>query len=81
MGLAASQCRLLLLTARLHDTEYRAQMISQRRMALAMQTEQIANDYSRKLNNRIMYHVFDMNANENSTIKEVLTYDSLCSEN
>lgn len=81
MGLAASQCRLLLLTARLSDTEYRAQMISQRRMALAMQTEQIATDYNRALNNRILKHVFDLDGNQNSTLKEALTYATLTAEN
>ena len=81
MGLAASQCRLLLLTARLSDTEYRAQMISQRRMALAMQTEQIATDYSRALNNRVLKHVFDLDGNNNATLKEALSYASLTDVN
>lgn len=81
MGLAASQCRLLLLTARLSDTEYRAQMISQRRMALAMQTEQIATDYSRALNNRVLKHVFDLDGNSNTALKEELSYSSLTGEN
>ena len=80
MGLAASQCRLLLLTARLSDTEYRAQVISQRRMALAMQTEQIATDYSRALNNRTLRHVYDLKADEGKTLKELLTYNSLMAE-
>ena len=77
MGLAASQCRLLLLTARLSDTEFRAQMISARRMALATQTEQIARDYSEALNNRALYHVFDLDANQNKTLTEVLSYRNL----
>ena len=81
MGLAASQCRLLLLTARLSDTEYRAQMISQRRMALAMQTEQIATEYSRKMNNRQLRLVFDLKADDNSTFNEILTYARLCAKN
>ena len=81
MGLAASQCRLLLLTARLSDTEYRAQMISQRRMALAMQTEQIATEYSRKINNRELRLVFDLNSNDGSTFNETLTYSRLCAKN
>ena len=82
MGLAASQCRLLLLTARLSDTEYRAQMICQRRMALAMLTEQIATDYTRKLNNRTLRHVYALDANQNNTtIKEPMTYYTLTANN
>ena len=41
MGLAASQARLLLLTARKSDLEYRAQQITNTEMILAMQTEQM----------------------------------------
>lgn len=81
MGLAASQCRLLLLTARLSDTEYRAQMISQRRMALAMQTEQIATNYSRALNNRILKFTYDFKSSDNTPIQKDLTYYELTAEN
>ena len=42
MGLAASQARLLLLTARKSDLEYRAQQITNAEMILAMQTETVA---------------------------------------
>ena len=50
MGLAASQARALLLVARKSDIEYRMQCLTQRKMVLAMQTEQIARDYSAKIN-------------------------------
>ena len=49
MGLASSQARMLLLTARKSDLEYRAQMISQRKMNLALETERLATDYSRAI--------------------------------
>ena len=56
MGLAASQARLLLLTARKNDLEYRAQQITNAEMILAMQTEQVAREYSIKISNQtIMY--------------------------
>lgn len=52
MGLAASQGRLLLLTARKSDLELRAQQITNTEMILAMQTEAIAKEYSNKLSNK-----------------------------
>lgn len=54
MGLAASQGRMLTLTGRKSDLEYRAQIISNRRMMLAMQTSQLAGNYSNALSNRKM---------------------------
>ncbi len=53
MGLAASQGRLLLLTARKSNLELQAQTISQERSLLSMQQETIAYDYSQKTNNQI----------------------------
>ena len=53
MGLAASQGRLLLLTARKSDLELQAQAISQDRLLLSIQQEQIATEYSDKQNNQI----------------------------
>lgn len=56
MGLAASQARLLLLTSRKSDLEYRAQQITNSIMILAQQTEQVAREYSIKISNQtIMY--------------------------
>ena len=53
MGLAASQGRLLLLTARKSDLELQAQAISQDRLLLSIQQEQIATEYSDKQNNQV----------------------------
>ena len=55
MGLAASQARLLLLTARKSDLEFRAQQITNSEMILAMQTEQIAREYSIKISNQALF--------------------------
>ena len=52
MGMSASQARLLLLTARKSDLEYRAQQITNAEMILAMQTETVAREYSIKINDR-----------------------------
>lgn len=51
MGLVASQGRLLLLFARKSDLEYRAEIICNRRMRLATQTENLATAYANALSN------------------------------
>ena len=56
MGLAASQARLLLLTARKSDLEYRAQCITNTEMILAMQTEAVARQYSQKISNQALFY-------------------------
>lgn len=57
MGLAASQARLLLLTARKSDLEYRAQQITNAEMILAMQTEEVAREYSIKISNQTVKYI------------------------
>ena len=81
MGLASSQARMLLLTARKSDLEYRAQMISQRKMNLALETERLATDYSRTRSNRIMQFVYQTDMSSGTQFKETLSYDSFLSEN
>ena len=81
MGLASSQARLLLLTARKSDLEYRSQMISQRKIMLAMETEQLATEYTRSLSNRLLYFVFDQNGSDGETMSEVLNYNGLVATN
>lgn len=56
MGLAASQARLLLLTARKSDLEYRAQSITNTEMVLAMKTEEIARKYSDAISNTCLFY-------------------------
>lgn len=46
MGLAASQARLLMLTARKSDLEFSVQIINQRRTALAEQAVQLLRQYA-----------------------------------
>lgn len=57
MGLASSQARLLLLTARKSDLEFRAQQITNSEMILAMKTEEVASEYSRKLSNQTIKYI------------------------
>lgn len=79
MGLAASQARLLLLTARKSDLEYRAQMICQRKTMLAMQTEELATNYSKALNNRKLYFTYTASQNDGVTKEVFLSYDEFTS--
>ena len=78
MCLAASQARLLLLTARKSDLELRAQQITNTEMILAMQTEKIAQEYSNKISNKVtmMQTSTDMNdATYNQSV--IMTYEEL----
>lgn len=61
MGLSSSQARMLTLTARKSDLELRAQIISQRKINLAMQTEVLANDYNDALNNKRLFFATEKN--------------------
>ena len=45
MGMAASQARLLTITARMHDVEYQAQSIQNAKIQLATQSDQIYQNY------------------------------------
>ena len=45
MGMAASQARLLCITARIHDLEYQAQAIQTAKLQLATQSDRAYNDY------------------------------------
>ncbi len=49
MGMAASQARLLSITARIHDVEYQAQSIQNAKVQLATQSDQVYNDYMEAL--------------------------------
>lgn len=55
MGLSASQARFLTLTARKSDLEYRAQQISNSRLVLSKQLEEIATEYTNAQSNRNLF--------------------------
>lgn len=76
MGLAASQGRYLCLTARMSDLVYEAQQISQQRLNLATETQQIAEKYSEATNNKIMVANFYDGSDRESTQMQ-LTYGLL----
>ena len=71
MGMAASQARLLTLTARKSDLEYRAQQITNSEMILAMQTEVAAKEYSNAMSNT----KYQVNTYTNDTAKETIWAD------
>ena len=50
MGMSASQARLLSITSRMNDIELRSQQISNAKIRLADESEQVANDYTEALN-------------------------------
>lgn len=54
MGMAASQARLLTITARLADNELRSQTINNAKMRLATQSSQASENYVNALNNATM---------------------------
>ncbi len=49
MGMAASQARLLMLTARIHDVEYQAQQIQSAKLQLATQEDAVYKKYNEAL--------------------------------
>ena len=85
MGLSASQGRMLLLTARKSDLEFRAQQISQKRLVLSQQLEDIASDYEDATSDRQMKITLystsaDTDGGAQKITKEVnLTYSNLIS--
>ncbi len=85
MGLSASQARQLLLTAKRNDLEFRAQQISQQRLILSSQLEEIATEYETATSNRQMQIQLYSNGNaqDASALKQVtnLTYKDLVSGN
>jgi len=81
MGLAASQGRLLLLTAKRSDLEFRAQQISQKRLVLAQQLEDISRDYEDATSNRQMKIKLNPtnDSSNSSSVNQNLTYERLMS--
>lgn len=75
MGMAASQARLLTITARLADNELRSQTINNAKMRLAAQSSRVSENYINALNNATMkFSNFDDSGN---AISQDLTFNSL----
>jgi hypothetical protein len=72
MGLAASQARLLSLTARIHDVEYQAQMIQSAKLKLALQEDEVYRRYNEALDAQTLTFQ-DQKGN-----RIAATFDNLC---
>ena len=77
MGMAASQARLLCITARIHDVEYQAQSIQNAKTKLATLSDAAYEEYLRELDDTTLtINAFDGNGGEKRVIA---TFNNLCS--
>lgn len=75
MGMAASQARLLTITARLADNELKSQSINNAKMRLATQSSQASEKYINALNEaNLMFSNYDSTGTEQS---QLLTFNAL----
>ncbi len=81
MGMAASQARILLLTSRKSDLELQAQFITQEKMLLSMQTEEIANEYTTAIANKTLKLNWFYDDSKSEMKQVDLTYSQLTSSN
>ena len=80
MGMAASQARLLCITARIHDVEHQAQAIQNAKLQLGIQSDRVYNEYVAALDATTMtVKTFDPNSAQNATV--AATFNNLCSRN
>ena len=76
MGMAASQARLLSITARIHDVEYQAQSIQQAKIQLATQQDQVYREYQDALDATTLT-VTMINPMSGETSKVAATFNNL----
>ena len=80
MGMAASQARLLFITARLHDVELRAQQLQAAKIQLATQSDAAWSKYNEALDSTILTaNALNMKTGTTGTV--VATFDSLTGPN
>ena len=80
MGMAASQARLLSLTARLHDVELKAQNIMSQKIALATQKDELYRDYCDALDATTIKVAFRDPSGLGTTYVDA-NYSTLCTYN
>ena len=56
MGMSASQARLLFISSRMNDVEFKSQQIANQKIRLSSESEQLANDYAKSLNKETKKH-------------------------
>jgi len=78
MGMAASQARLLSITARIHDIEYQSQSIQNAKMQLATKSDGVYREYMDALDAQTVT-LTAINNGERSTV--AATFNNLCSRN
>ena len=65
MGMSASQARLLSITARMNDTEFKSQQLAHSKIRLSDQAEQLSNEYAKSLDKtKFTYTKFDNSGNQ-----------------
>ena len=80
MGMAASQARLLCLTARIHDIEYQAQSIQNAKLQLAIQSDRAYDEYNQALaETTLTINALDLGTGKTSII--AANFNNLCSRN
>ena len=80
MGMAASQARLLCITARIHDVEYQAQSIQNAKMQLANLSDKAYQEYNAALDaTTLTITAINVDNGEKSTVPA--TFNNLCSRN
>ena len=80
MGMAASQARLLCITARIHDVEYQAQSIQAAKVQLATQSDQVYEEYLAAMDAcTLTVNALDMKTGTSSVI--AANFNNLCSRN
>ena len=72
MGMAASQARLLTLTARIHDVEYMAQSIQNAKLALATQQDRVYQEYLDALDEKTF------TVRDNNGEVKIANFNTLC---
>ena len=80
MGMAASQARLLSITARIHDVESQAQALQNAKVQLSTQSDQAYNNYLDALNaTTLTLNAIDTKSGATSTV--AANFNNLCSIN
>ena len=72
MGMAASQARLLTITARMHDIEYQAQSIQNAKIELATQSDEVYQDYLKALD------ATTLTINDGTGKLQAVNFNTLC---
>ena len=77
MGLAASQCRILYLTARQSDVEYQMMAIAEQQQRLTTETQQISTEYANAIDDKnIKIRLADAESSTGYTFENI-TYGNL----